>query len=135
MRNARPVIVLGSLCAAALLFLGSCASGPVIIPPGLSAAEVFQRAQDASDRGDYLLAIRYYDIVPSSFPDDVNHVTWASYEIAFLYHKMGKPAQSLELITQLLDKYDKQGDRLPPAPRILAVKLKARLEDALKTKP
>ena len=134
MRISLRMALLGAACAAALLFLGSCASGPVVIPPGLSAAEIFQRAQDASDRGDYTLAIRYYDIVPTSFPDDISHVTWASYEIAFLYHKMGKPAQALTLINQLLDRYDKEGDKLPPAPRVLAAKLKIRLQDALQKK-
>lgn len=134
MRISPRTALFGAACAAALLFLGSCASGPAVIPPGLSAAEIFQRAQDASDRGDYTLAIRYYDIVPTSFPEDINHVTWASYEIAFLYHKMGKPAQALTLINQLLDRYDKEGDKLPPAPRVLAAKLKVRLQDVLKKK-
>lgn len=134
MRTSLRRAFLGTVCAAALIVLGSCASGPVVIPPNLSAAEIFQRAQDASDRGDYTLAIRYYDTVPTSFPDDINHVTWASYEIAFLYHKMGKPAQSLALINKLLDQYDKEGDKLPPAPRVLAAKLKIRLQDALQKK-
>jgi outer membrane protein assembly factor BamD (BamD/ComL family) len=134
MKIAPRIALLGAVCTAALLFLGSCASGPVVIPTDLSAAEIFQRAQDASDRGDYTLAIRYYDTVPTSYPDDVNHVTWASYEIAFLYHKMGKHAQALTLINQLLDKYDKEGNTLPPAPRVLASKLKVRLQDTLQTK-
>jgi outer membrane protein assembly factor BamD (BamD/ComL family) len=134
MRTSRRLAFLGALCAAALVILGSCASGPTVIPTGLSAAEIFQHAQDASDRGDYALAIRYFEVVPSSFPDDVSHVTWASYETAFLYHKMGKNAQALTLITQLLDQYDKQGDRLPPAPHVLASKLKTRLQDALQKK-
>jgi outer membrane protein assembly factor BamD (BamD/ComL family) len=121
-------------CAAALVFLGGCASGPVVIPPGLSAAEIFQRAQDASDRGDYALGLRYYSLIPESYPDDVNHVTWSSYEIAFLHHKMGKDDLALSLINELLARYDSEGDKLPPAPHLLATKLKARLEESLQKK-
>ncbi|MGO9308810.1 MAG: hypothetical protein ACLQDL_07295 [Spirochaetia bacterium] len=126
--------ILWAAGAAALLLLVSCKSGPTTIPPGLSAAEIFQRAQDASDRGDYLLGIRYYSLIPTSFPDDVVHMTWSSYEIAFLYHKMGKNDKALSLFNDLLDTYAKEGDTLPPAPKILATKLKARLEALLKKK-
>jgi outer membrane protein assembly factor BamD (BamD/ComL family) len=118
-----------AICVAALAMLASCASGPAVIPPGLSAVEIFQRAQDASDRGDYPSGIRYYSLIQTSYPDDLSHLTWASYEIAFLYHKMGRDEQSLSLINDLLATYAKQGDALPPAPRVLASKLKARLED------
>jgi outer membrane protein assembly factor BamD (BamD/ComL family) len=121
-------------CAAACAALASCASGPTTIPPGLSAAEMFQRAQDASDKGNYTLGIRYYSLIQVSFPDDVNHMTWAEYEIAFLHHKMGKDDLALSLIKELLARYDSDGDKLPPAPHILATKLKARLEESLQKK-
>jgi len=121
--------------ALAALLIASCASGPVQIPPGLSAVEIFQRAQDASDRGDYSLAIRYYSLIASDYPDDVNHLTWAAYEIAFLYHKMGKDSIALARVNELLDKYTAEGDKLPPAPRVLAIKLKTRLESAAKSTP
>jgi len=129
---------LAALAAAVLiaaLALASCASGPEKIPAGLSAVDIFQRGQDASDRGNYQLAIRYYSLIATDYPDDVNHLTWASYEIAFLYHKMGKDAVALARINDLLQQYTTQGDRLPPAPRVLAVKLQARLEAAVKNAP
>jgi outer membrane protein assembly factor BamD (BamD/ComL family) len=110
------------------LALVSCASQPPVIPDGLSAAEIFQRAQDAVGKGDYDLAITYYSLVPKNFPDDTEHGVWAAYEIAFLYHKMGKNGTALTLLQQLLDRYGTGGDTLPPGPRILAQKLKARLE-------
>jgi outer membrane protein assembly factor BamD (BamD/ComL family) len=124
-----------TICVAALTVLASCASGPAVIPPGLSATEIFQRAQDASDRGDYPLGIRYYSMIQTSYPDDLSHLTWASYEIAFLYHKMGRDDRSISLIDDLLTAYAKQGDVLPPAPRVLASKLKARLEETLQKTP
>ncbi|HTO22595.1 MAG TPA: hypothetical protein VMF68_11400 [Spirochaetia bacterium] len=127
--------VLAAAVLAGVLVLASCASGPEKIPPGLSAVDIFQRAQDASDRGDYQLAIRYYSLIATEYPDDVNHLTWATYEIAFLYHKMGKDAVALARINELLDQYASQGDKLPPAPRVLAAKLRTRLEAAVKSAP
>jgi outer membrane protein assembly factor BamD (BamD/ComL family) len=126
----RHLVRLCSVCVAAIGLLAACASGPADIPPDLSAAEIFQRAQDATDKGDYPLGIRYYSMIESSHPEDISHVTWASYEIAFLYHKMGKDELALTLITDLLDKYSKDNGSLPPAPHVLALKLKARLEEA-----
>jgi outer membrane protein assembly factor BamD (BamD/ComL family) len=132
MTISRRFSILSVICAAALGLLASCSSGPVVIPEGLSAAEIFQRAQDASDKNDYPLAMRYYSLVQTSYPDDLTHATWATYEIAFLYHKMGKDEMSLSLTNDLLDKYAKDAGGLPPAPRILAQKLKARLEETAK---
>jgi outer membrane protein assembly factor BamD (BamD/ComL family) len=129
MRSLPRRLLLGAACVAALAFLASCKSGPVEIPSGLSAAEIFQRAQDASDKGDYALGIRYYSQIQTAYPEDIAHMTWASYEIAFLYHKMGKNDIALSRINELLDMYAKDGANLPPAPRVVAGKLKARLEE------
>jgi outer membrane protein assembly factor BamD (BamD/ComL family) len=134
MRPGSRTAFVAAALAAALITLSSCTTGPVVIPPDLSAAEIFQRAQDASDRGDYALGMRYYEMVPTSYPDDAIHMTWASYEIAFLYHKMGKNDTALTLINALLDKYGTEGDKLPPAPHVLATKLKVRLESLLQKK-
>jgi hypothetical protein len=48
---------------------------------------------------------------------------------------MGKDDRSLSLIDDLLATYAKQGDVLPPAPRVLASKLKARLEETKQKTP
>ena len=119
-----------------LLVLAGCASTPATIPAGLGAAEMFQRAQEAVDKSDFALGIRYYSLVKASFPDDVIHTVWASYEVAFLNHKMGKDAEALTLVTAMLDSYSGTWDTLPAdtaAPRILAENLKTKLE-ALTTK-
>ena len=125
------------LCAAAAVtffFLAGCASQPTSVPAGLSAAEIFQRAQDAADSSNYPTSIMFYSQVEKSYPDDIDHVIWAQYEIAFLYHKMGKNDTALGLLNVLLDRYAKEGDALPPAPRVLAQDLKARLEAAVPKK-
>jgi len=121
--------------AAALLLLASCVTQKPAIPEDLSAEEIFQRAQDAVDRSNYSLGMTYYSLVQEKYPDDKAHGAWASYEIAFLYHKMGKNETALSLIDQLLDQFAKEGDALPAAPHLLAQKLKARLEANVKKKP
>ena len=131
----RKILAAGLVFSAALLLVVSCVTQNPAIPEGLSAEEMFQRAQDAGDRGNYSLGMTYYSLVQEKYPDDKAHVAWASYEIAFLYHKMGKNETALSLINQLLDQYGKEGDALPPAPLLLAQKLKTRLEANSKKKP
>ena len=126
MKSAR--IVAFFLVALAAVALCSCATKPAVIPEGLSAAEIFQRAQDAADRNDFALGISYYSLVEKSFPDDKDHIAWASYEIAFLYHKMGQNDLALKLANELLARYAAAGDTLPAAPQVLAQNLKKRLE-------
>jgi outer membrane protein assembly factor BamD (BamD/ComL family) len=135
-RNPRTVVFL-LLALAAVAFLAGCASTPAEIPQGLTAAEVFQHAQDAVDKTDYALALRYYATVKSAYPDDLTHVVWADYEIAFLNHKLGKNAEALALINEMLDTYKDSWDTLPPetsAPRVLAEKLQTRLQALLPKK-
>ena len=131
----RSAVITVSLCALVALVgaaLAGCKSTPVVIPDDLSAAETFQRAQDASDAGDYLLAIRYYTTFQDKHPESKDRAIWASYEIAFNYHKMGKNAQALGLLDDLLKQYDAPTDTLPPAPRVLAQKLRDRIAETLK---
>lgn len=122
-------------CAVIALALFGCASSaaPVSIE-NLSAAELFQAAQDAGDRGDYSLAIQYYQQFQTKYPGDVIHQTWAEYEIAMLYHKMGNNAKAIQLFDALLARYA-SGEQLPDAPRILAEKVRARLAAAQPKKP
>lgn len=117
------------------MLLASCASQPRTLPDGLTAAEIFQRAQDAADHGDYALGITFYQECQKRYPDDKSHMVWASYEIAFLYHKMGKNDKAATLIDALLTQYANQGDSVPPAPILLSQKLKDRLEASIPKKP
>ncbi|MGO9410344.1 MAG: tetratricopeptide repeat protein [Spirochaetia bacterium] len=105
----------------------SCRTQPQVISPDLSAAESFQRAQDAADGGDYALAIRYYRSFLDNNPNIPDRDIWALYEIAFNYHKMGKNANAVALLDQVLQQYQNDTGTLPAAPRILALKLKDRL--------
>lgn len=116
------------LCLSAALLAVSCRSAPPVSTEGLSAAEIFQRAQDAAEKGDSAAAIRYYEVYKQVRPDDRERGAWASYEIAFLYFKMNKDDKALDLIDVLLAEYSVDNGELPSGPRILADKLKARIQ-------
>jgi outer membrane protein assembly factor BamD (BamD/ComL family) len=135
MRKPLHMILLCATCAATLAFLGACATKTPVATEGLSVIELFQRGQEAADKGSYELGISYYSLVEKSYPDDTDHGIWASYEIAFLYHKLGKNETSLSLINDLLAVYAGGDESLPPAPRVLAQKLKVRLEESLAKAP
>jgi outer membrane protein assembly factor BamD (BamD/ComL family) len=132
-RTVGTVIACAAL-AAAVALIASCATQNRAVPESLTAGEIFQRAQDSVDRGGYALGITLYTLCQRRYPDDLNHEVWASYEIAFIYHKMGQNAKALELFNALLARYAKEGDALPPAPQVLAQKLKSRLEESSKKK-
>ena len=126
--------VLSVVCLSALALMWSCASQSRTLAEGLTAGEIFQRAQDAADRGDYSLGITFYTQCQQRYPDDKAHTVWAAYEIAFLYHKMGKNNTATTLINALLAEYSNQGDSVPPAPLLLSQKLKERLEASIPKK-
>ena len=126
--------LLSVLCMSAFVLVVSCATQSRTLPEGLAAAEIFQRAQDAADRGDYALGITFYEVCQQRYPDDKAHMVWAAYEVAFLYHKMGKNEKAASLIDALLTEYTNQGDSVPPAPLLLSQKLKDRLEASIRKK-
>ena len=119
------VFLATSLVAAAAL--SGCKTAPVAVPAGLTSGELFQRAQDASDHGDYQGAMQYYTAFQERFPADTAHAAWASYEIAFLYHKLGQDATTLKLLNELLARSATAPDSFPPAVRALSEELKVRL--------
>jgi tetratricopeptide (TPR) repeat protein len=87
--------------------------------------DYFQRAQEYAERGDYTTALSLYYKLKETFPDNLEKNTWASYEIAFINHKMGDDAKALKLLDELLALYtqDKSG-LLPKAPKALAQKVR-----------
>ena len=127
-RHSASTIVLLLACLTAALFIAACKSPPPPSMEGLTAAEIFQRAQDEAEKGNFEQAIRYYEAYRQMRPDDRERGAWASYEIAFLYHKMKKDEAALTLIDELLAQYATGGSDLPPGPRILAEQLKDRIQ-------
>jgi len=112
-------------------WLGGCQTVPTEIPPDLSPADYFQKAQEASDAGKYALALKYYQSFLERYPEERDRGLWARYEVALLHSKMKDEATALRLLDELLALYS--GDDaalLPQAPRILAEKIKSKLQAA-----
>ncbi len=121
----KALLLLALLSALGLL---SCKSGPAEIPPDLTPADYFQKAQEASDAGKYALALKYYESFLQHYPDERDRGLWARYEIALLHSKMKDTATALRLFDELLALYaGEDAAQLPQAPRILAEKIKAKL--------
>jgi tetratricopeptide (TPR) repeat protein len=121
-RTSRPLLVLAALVPLAVL--ASCAStGPVDLT-GLTPAEVFQRAQTASDNGDYRRALAYYEGFLAEPGIEAQRVAWARYESALLYHKLGDDDTALARFDELLALYETDAT-LPEGPKILATSVKA----------
>jgi outer membrane protein assembly factor BamD (BamD/ComL family) len=108
-----------------------CSSVPEEIEEGLSPMEYFQRAQEASDAGRYALAMAYYEKFQEQYPEERDRNVWAEYEIALLYYKMDKYQTALQRFDALLARYESGEADLPEGPRILAEKVKARIEEEL----
>ncbi len=119
------------LIACLALSLAVCATSPDEIESGLSPAEYFQRAQEASDANRYELALAYYQKFQEEYPEELERNLWASYEIALLYYKMGQNRIAVEHFDALLAEYAAGDADLPQGPRILAEKVKARIEEQL----
>jgi outer membrane protein assembly factor BamD (BamD/ComL family) len=100
-------------------------SGPVDIGSELTAAELVQRAQEASDRNRYKISLQYYEAVLERFPQDMEYVCAAEYEIAFIHYKQKKYDEAREEFTSLLARYDNNPDEelLPQQFKILSRKI------------
>jgi len=113
-----------SVALASLAVLASCRStGPVDLT-GLTPAEVFQRAQDASDNGEYRRALAYYEGFLGQSGIDAQRAAWARYETALLYHKLGDDDTALAKLDELLALYAADAT-LPEGAKVLAANLKA----------
>ena len=65
----------------------TCSTAPSDISSDLSAPELIQRAQEASDRNRYKTSLLYYEAVLERYAFDLNYVCEAEYEIAFIKYK------------------------------------------------
>jgi outer membrane protein assembly factor BamD (BamD/ComL family) len=112
-----------------LALLGSCRSTPAPVDvSSLSAPKLVQAAQGEADKGNYRLALDYYRALRDRFPDQTERVLWASYEIAFLTHKMGEDAEAIRLFDELIQDYAARNDpQLPQGPLVLARKVRENL--------
>jgi outer membrane protein assembly factor BamD (BamD/ComL family) len=94
----------------------SCVStGPVEVPDGLTAAELIQRGQEASDRNRYNVSLQYYEAVIERFSYDIDNVIAAEYEIAFIHYKEKNYELSKTEFNSLLARYNTPDQELLPA--------------------
>jgi outer membrane protein assembly factor BamD (BamD/ComL family) len=103
--------------AALIITAVSCASTgrPIEIPDGLTAAELIQRGQEASDKNRYNVSLQYYEAVTERFPFDIDSVIAAEYEIAFIHYKQKNYEQSKAEFNNLLERYNTPDQELLPA--------------------
>ncbi|GAB6390628.1 MAG: putative lipoprotein [Treponematales bacterium] len=113
---------------AAVLFVCSCASVPVVISEGLTSEELIQWGQEAVNRSRYGQALEYYNAVIERFPMDLEVICAAEYEIAFIYYKQGKYEEARRKFNSLLVRYEvADAEILPQQYRILANKVLERM--------
>jgi outer membrane protein assembly factor BamD (BamD/ComL family) len=104
-----------SLAFSIVLFVSAaCATGPVNIPSEMSAAELIQRGQEASDRNRYSLSLQYYQALLSRNIADIELVCAAEYEIAFIHYKQKKYAEARSEFETLLERYNTPDEELLP---------------------
>ena len=113
-----------------ILILASCASVQPEIDDTLNPAELFQLAQESSNKKDYETALRYYEAFISRHSDDIQRLVEAEYEIAFITFRQGNLNRAEELFTDLLARYSGEGAQVLPAwPMVLSKKLLKQIED------
>ena len=95
------------------LFISGCAS-TLNISEDLSPAELIQRAQEASDRNRYRVALQYYQALLDRNRDKIDLVITAEYEIAFIHYKQRKYQQSRTELESLLEYYNSPDEELLP---------------------
>ena len=119
--------------AASLFF--ACAGVPKVIPQDLTAREIVQRAQEATDAYNYHAAIAYYEALGERFGSDPLYKTTADYEIAFIAFKQDRYAAAKEGFEALLALYaGPEGSTLPPRYAVLAKKVLESMAEMTKTK-
>jgi outer membrane protein assembly factor BamD (BamD/ComL family) len=124
------MLIAAAALAAALVF--GCATAPKEIPTGLSVSELVQKAQDATDVYNYAAAIAYYQAALDRYGSDPAVTCMADYEIAFIYYKQEKYAESEKLFKTLLALYEgPAGATLPVRYKILADKVLPKVQNAL----
>jgi outer membrane protein assembly factor BamD (BamD/ComL family) len=98
------------------LLVGSLAACSTVPPEtsNLSAEELVQRAQEASDRNHYSLALQYYEALYDQYQASTDWTLTAEYEIAFIHYKQKKYEQAREELQALLGRYDNPDAELMP---------------------
>jgi outer membrane protein assembly factor BamD (BamD/ComL family) len=76
---------------------------------------LIQRGQEASDKNKYSRALEYYEVLLQRYPESMEIVCAAEYEIAFIHYKQKKYSQAKGEFGALLARYDTPDEELLPA--------------------
>jgi outer membrane protein assembly factor BamD (BamD/ComL family) len=113
-----------------LTVITSCFSGPIKISDTISPAELVQRGQEASDRNRYKVSLQYYGTILERFPNNIDYVCTAEYEIALIHSKQKKYDLAKSEFQALLARYNTTDAELLPAQyRILSEIVLARIAE------
>jgi outer membrane protein assembly factor BamD (BamD/ComL family) len=115
------------LLTAFLPLLFTCASGPAEVPPDTPPAKIIQRAQEAADTNKYTVALGYYEILMERYGDEDQYLAVAEYEISFINYKKKNYTAARIGFETLLERYNQQGNRLPPQFKVLSERMLTRL--------
>jgi hypothetical protein len=94
--------------------LSACATASPQVSEDLSAEELVQRAQEASDRNRYATALRYYEALRGRNQSSIDWICTAEYEIAFIHYKQKKYGEAREELNALLLRYESPDAELLP---------------------
>jgi outer membrane protein assembly factor BamD (BamD/ComL family) len=115
------------------VFFVSCYTGPVKLSDDITAAELIQQGQAAYEWNRYGQAVQYYEAILERFPDDIDRVCEAEYEIARIHYKQKKYGQAREKMQALRTRYDTgEADILPSKFRILSEIVLAQIDEKQK---
>ncbi|MDR0638937.1 MAG: tetratricopeptide repeat protein [Spirochaetaceae bacterium] len=116
----------------AVIFV-SCYTGPVKLSDDVTAAELIQQGQAAYEWNRHKQAVQYYEAILERFPDDIDRVCEAEYEIARIHYKQKKYGQAREEMSALRARYDTEdADILPSKFRILSEIVLAQIDEKQK---
>jgi len=108
----------------------SCYTGPIVVPDGLTPAELIQRGQEASDKNRYSQSLQYYSAVIERFPFGIDTICAAEYEIAFIHYKQKNYDLAKTEFNDLLERYNvPDGELLPAQFKILSTIVLSKIEE------
>ncbi|WP_461248315.1 outer membrane protein assembly factor BamD, partial [Treponema sp. R6D11] len=99
--------------SAFVLCVSACAS-TADISDDITPAEIIQRAQEATDKNRYKLALQYYQALKERNPSNIDLVITAEYEIAFIHYKQNKFQQAKGELNDVLEYYNTPDEELLP---------------------
>jgi outer membrane protein assembly factor BamD (BamD/ComL family) len=102
------------LAAFAFVIIFSACASSINISEDLSPAELIQRAQEASDKNRYKLALQYYRALNERNRSNIDLVIASEYEIAFIHYKQKKYQQAKNELNDVLEYYNTPDEELLP---------------------